>query len=70
MRYELTDHEWAAIKPMLPNNPRGVPRVNDRRWAFPRDCHSVRVERALLSKLLFQWPPNGANASPSSGGGR
>jgi hypothetical protein len=30
MRYELTDHEWAAIKPMLPNKPRGVPRVNDR----------------------------------------
>jgi transposase len=31
MRYELTDHEWTAIKPFLPNNPRGVPRVNDRR---------------------------------------
>ena len=31
MRYELNDHEWAAIKPMLPNKPRGVPRVNDRR---------------------------------------
>jgi transposase len=31
MRYELTDHEWTAIKPMLPNKPRGVPRVNDRR---------------------------------------
>jgi len=31
MRYELTDGEWAAIKPMLPNKPRGVPRVNDRR---------------------------------------
>ena len=31
MRYELTDYEWAAIKPMLPNKPRGVPRVNDRR---------------------------------------
>jgi len=31
MRYELTDHEWSAIKPMLPNKPRGVPRVNDRR---------------------------------------
>jgi len=31
MRYELDDHEWAAIKPMLPNKPRGVPRVNDRR---------------------------------------
>ena len=31
MRYELTDHEWAAIKPMLPNKARGVARVNDRR---------------------------------------
>ena len=31
MRYELTDFGWAALKPMLPNKPRGVPRVNDRR---------------------------------------
>jgi hypothetical protein len=31
MRYEITDDEWAAIRPMLPNKPRGVPRVNDRR---------------------------------------
>jgi transposase len=31
MRYELTDHEWTVIKPMLPNKPRGIPRVNDRR---------------------------------------
>jgi transposase len=31
MRYELTDYEWTSIKPMLPNKPRGVPRVNDRR---------------------------------------
>jgi transposase len=31
MRYELTDHGWAAIKPMLPNKPRGVALVNDRR---------------------------------------
>ncbi|WP_245320390.1 IS5 family transposase [Bradyrhizobium lablabi] len=31
MQYELTDGEWAAIKPMLPNKPRGIPRVNDRR---------------------------------------
>jgi hypothetical protein len=31
MRYELADYEWVAIKPMLPNKPCGVPRVNDRR---------------------------------------
>ena len=34
MRYELTEHEWTAIKPMLPNKPRGVPRVmtNNSQW--------------------------------------
>ena len=31
MRYELAEYEWVAIKAMLPNKPRGVPRVNDRR---------------------------------------
>jgi transposase len=31
MRYELTDYEWTAVRPFLPNKPRGVPRVNDRR---------------------------------------
>jgi hypothetical protein len=31
MRYELNDNEWRVIKPMLPNRPRGVPRVDDRR---------------------------------------
>jgi len=31
MRYKLADCEWVAIKPMLPNKPRGVSRVNDRR---------------------------------------
>ena len=23
MRYELSDHAWCVIKPMLPNKPRG-----------------------------------------------
>ena len=31
MRYELSDHEWGVIMPMLPNKPRGIPRVDDRR---------------------------------------
>src|SRR5262245_7267636 len=31
MRYELSDREWSVIKPMLPNKPRGIPRVDDRR---------------------------------------
>ena len=31
MRYELSDYVWIVIKAMLPNKPRGVRRVNDRR---------------------------------------
>ena len=30
-RYDLTEKEWQAIKPHLPNKPRGVARVDDRR---------------------------------------
>lgn len=39
-RYELSGREWAIIEPLLPNKPRGVPRVDDRRvlngimWRF------------------------------------
>ena len=54
MRYELSEYEWAAIRPMLPNKARGVPRVDDRRvlngifwvlrsgapWRDLPDCYS------------------------------
>ena len=30
-RYDLTEFEWKKIQPLLPNKPRGVPRVDDRR---------------------------------------
>jgi transposase len=30
-RYDLTDVEWRVIQPLLPNKPRGVPRVDERR---------------------------------------
>ncbi|SNS88331.1 Transposase [Azospirillum sp. RU38E] len=39
-RYELAEHEWSILSPLLPNKPRGVPRVDDRRvlngilWRF------------------------------------
>jgi transposase len=55
VRYELTDYEWAAIKPFLPNKPRGVPRVNDRRvlngifWDPALGCAVARPAKEL-------WP--------------
>jgi transposase len=30
-RHELSDEEWAVIEPLLPNNSRGIKRVDDRR---------------------------------------
>ena len=30
-RYDLSDVEGRVIEPLLPNKPRGVPRVDDRR---------------------------------------
>ena len=53
MRYELTDNEWSAIKPMLPNKPRGVPRVNDRRvlnaifWVLRSGAPWLRVNESV-----------------------
>ncbi|WP_085033286.1 transposase [Ensifer aridi] len=39
-RYELTEHAWSILSPLLPTKPRDVPRVYDRRvlngihWRF------------------------------------
>jgi transposase len=56
-RYDLTDFEWRVIQPLLPNKPRGVPRVDDRRvlngifwvlrsgapWADLPECYGPRT---------------------------
>ncbi len=63
MRYELNDFEWTTIKPMLPNKPRGVRRVNDRRvlngifWVLrsgapaPGETHDNQLCTELLMVL-------------------
>jgi len=52
MRRELSDHERAAIKPFLPDKPRGVPRVNDRR-VLNGDQDSCRRRYQLASIRLW-----------------
>ena len=59
MRYELTDDEWAAIKPTLPNKPRGAPRVKDlpfgQRFRSGRDrCLPDSSEPAPPDRI--RWP--------------
>jgi transposase len=66
MRYELSDYEWTAIKPMLPNKPRGVRRANDRRvlnnifWiprsgALWRDLPETYGPRTTCYNRFVRW---------------
>jgi transposase len=66
MRYELSDYEWTAIKPMLPNKPRGVRRVNDRRvlsgifWVLRsgapwRDLPAAFGPRTTCDNRFVRW---------------
>jgi transposase len=47
MRYELTDNEWSAIKPMLPNKPRGRALLQQDQ-ALPPGCNALRQARREL----------------------
>jgi transposase len=53
MRYELNDYEWRVIKSMLPNKPRGVPRVDDR-CVLNGEAHDNRLCSVLLDGLRPQ----------------
>ena len=56
-RYDLTDFEWSAIEPSLPNKPRGVPRADDRRapngilWAL-RSGAPWRDLRSRFNRMI------------------
>ena len=69
MRYELTEYEWTAIKPMLPNKSRGVPRVNDRRvlngifWVLRSAIHST-LATAIVFHIMPLLHERGVGASP------
>jgi len=74
MRYELSDGEWTAINPMLPNKPRGVPRVNDRRvlngifWVLRSGapCATCRTTTARTSPAtIASFAGDGRASGPS-----
>jgi len=74
MRYELSEFEWAAIKPMLPNKPRGVPRVNDRRilngifWVPAPTCIARAISSngsSTRSSSVGVSPPATTNSQPT-----
>jgi len=54
-RFDLTDFEWSVIAPLLPNKPRGVARVDDRRvlngifWRLRTERHG-RISRIAMDR--------------------
>ena len=59
MRYELSDFERSVIKPMLPNKPRGIPRVDDRRVEGHSQAISSRSGFSAATTPMGQRPrPN------------
>jgi hypothetical protein len=63
MRYELSNYEWIAIKPMLPNKPRGNRRVNDRRvlngifWALRSGAPWATCHHAMAAWFKYHSQP-------------
>jgi transposase len=71
-RYDLTDFEWRMIEPLLPNKPRGVPRVDDRRtlngifWVLRsgapwRDLPERYGPRTTCYNRFNRWRQSGVN---------
>ena len=53
MRYELSNYEWTDIKPMLPNKPRRVRRVNNRRVLNGISGSCVPVRRGAICQRTY-----------------
>jgi transposase len=68
MRYELRDCEWRVIKPMLPNKPRGIPRVDDRR-VLNRIFWVLRLGAPWRDLPEIYGPVRLATVGSSAGGG-
>jgi transposase len=74
-RYELTDKEWLIIEPSLPNKPRGVPRVDDRRvlngilWRFRSGRPGQRSRSAMGRQQPVRPLAKGRCMGPAAGGG-
>ena len=66
----LSDDQWARLQPLLPNKPRGVPRVDDRRvisgiihvvksggrWVDAAACYG---SRKTLHNRFVRWAAKG-----------
>jgi hypothetical protein len=70
MRYVLTNFKWAAIRSLLPNKPRGIPRVDDRRvlngifWVLRSGTGEAKTSQLACSRA----PKDHVTAQPACHG--
>ena len=73
-RHDLSDAEWAVIRPLPPTKVRGVPRVDDRRvingilWRFRagtpwRDVPERYGPRTTLYNRFIRWRAAGTGTA-------
>ena len=55
MRYELSDCEWSVIKPMLPNKPRCIARVDDLYNQRPAWLDNAHTELNSAVASAYGW---------------
>jgi transposase len=70
MRYQLTDFEWSAIRPFLPNKPRGIPRVDDGCCSQIVDTTRIGSGSSLASMARGQTFPRNEIAKTLSASAR
>ena len=68
-RYDLTDFEWETIQPLLPNKPRGVPRVDDRRVLNGIFWVLGQARRGPMCRSAMARRPRSTTASTAGGAG-
>jgi hypothetical protein len=62
-RYDLTDFAWRVIEPLLPDKPRGVPRVDDRRVLNGISGCYGQVRRGVICRSVMGRPSPATIAS-------
>jgi len=62
-RYDLTDFEWSVTEPLLPNKPRGILRIDDRRVLNGISWECARALSGLTCRSATGREPSAPTAS-------